>query len=202
MIREEGKAKIIKRRIIKQRIGVTYPDIIGLENKEAQKEINALIQEEIYRMIIEQGFEEDYTKEIWGDYKVKYNKNNLFSILIYINSYSKGAAHGLTAVKGINVDLCTGRSYQLMDLFMKDSNYISTINEIINHQIMKRKVPLLIEFETIDKKQDFYLKEEALVVFFQIYEYTPYDFGIPEFEIPYTEIQDCFDTKGPAKAII
>ncbi|SNS75885.1 protein of unknown function [Anaerovirgula multivorans] len=201
MIKEEGKAKIEKRKLIRHRIGLTYPDIIGLDNEDIQQAINGTIQEEIYKMIIEQGYEEDYTKEIWGDYKVELNEYNLLSVLIYIHSYSKGAAHGLTALKAINFDLQSGKTYELADLFIKNSGYVNKINELIKEEMVEKDIPMLVEFETIDKKQDFYLTKEALTVFFQLYEYTPYAYGIPEFGIPYNELEDIVNKQGPLKFI-
>ncbi|ARE86705.1 DUF3298 and DUF4163 domain-containing protein [Clostridium formicaceticum] len=202
MIQEEGKGQILKRKLIRHRVSLTYPEIVDLENKEVEKTINDLIQEEIYKMIVEQGYEEDYTKEFWGEYKVKLKENNILSMLIYINSYSKGAAHGLTAVKAINVDLISGKTYELQDLFVKNGVYIEKINEIIKEEIVEKDIPLLVEFETIDKKQDFYLTEDAVIIFFQLYEYTPYAYGIPEFSIPYAVLADLIDESSPMKVLI
>lgn len=201
MVKEEGKVTIVKRKLIRHRIGLSYPDIIKLDNQDAQQAINGTVQEEIYKMIIEQGYEEDYTKEIWGDYKVKLNKHNLFSLLIYINSYSKGAAHGLTALKAMTFDVQSGKNYELADLFINNSNYVNRINKVIKEEMVEKDIPLLVEFETIDKKQDFYLTKDALIVFFQLYEYTPYAYGIPEFTIPYSNLEDIINEIGPLKFV-
>lgn len=197
MFKEEGKANVIERKLIRHRIGLIYPDITGLDNKEVQQTINETIQEEIYKMIIEQGYEEDYTKEIWGEYDIKINDHHLLSILISIHSYSKGAAHGLTALKALNFNLKDGKVYELADLFIKKSGYVSIISEFIKDEMMRKDVPLLVEFETIDKRQDFYLTPNALITFFQLYEYTPYAYGIPEFSIEYTQLIDILDKTGP-----
>ncbi|AKL94433.1 putative protein with DUF3298 domain [Clostridium aceticum] len=202
MIQEESRGKIVTRKLIRHRVSLTYPEVIDLEDKEVEKTINDFIQEEIYKMIIEQGYEEDYTKEFWGEYKVKLKEANILSMLVYINSYSKGAAHGLTAVKAINVDLSTGKVYDLQDLFIKNSDYIEKINEVIKEEIIEKNIPLLVEFETIDKKQDFYLTKDHLTIFFQLYEYTPYAYGIPEFEIPYTVLASTIEESNPMKAFI
>ncbi|MCC5911792.1 MAG: DUF3298 and DUF4163 domain-containing protein [Clostridiaceae bacterium] len=202
MMWERGNIKVVERKLIRHRIGLTYPDVVGLKNQEAEVKINGIIQEEIYKMIVEQGYEEDYTKEIWGEYEVKLIDEEVLSILLYIYSYSKGAAHGMTALKAINVSLEKGEVYELQDLFIKNSGYIETINEIVKEEIHQRDIPLLVAFETIDKKQDFYLTSEALVVFFQLYEYTPYVYGIPKFSIPYRVLVDKIDEVSPLNHLI
>ncbi|SDK68248.1 DUF3298 and DUF4163 domain-containing protein [Natronincola ferrireducens] len=202
MNREVLGARIIQKKLIRYRIGLTYPEITDLENKEAEDTINQLIQEEIYRMIVEQGYEEDYTIEIWGDYEVKVNDKDLLSILLNIHSYSKGAAHGLKAVKALNIDLKRGKLYELKDLFLQNNNYIDKINEIVKEEIVTKDIPLLVEFETIDKRQDFYLTKEGITIFFQIYEYTPYAYGIPEFKISYDILTEMIDIKSPINAFL
>lgn len=202
MWNKEGEALIVERKLRRHRISLTYPEVIGLKNKEIQKSINELIQEEIYKMIVEEGYEEDYKKEFWGEYDLKLQTEDFLSIVIYLHSYSRGATHGLTALKAINVDLQEGNVHQVTELFTRDSDYMKRINQIIKEEIIERKIPLLVEFETIDKKQDYYLTKEGLVIFFQLYEYTPYAYGIPEFKIPYTIIKDIIDEKGSLKNII
>lgn len=197
MTREEGKAKIIEKKLIRRRIGLIYPEITDLENQEAQRMINEKIQEEIYKMIIEQGYEEDYTKQFWGEYKVALNEKDLLSILIYIHSYSKEAAHGLTALNAMSFDLLNGKPYELADLFTKSSDYVDRINAFVREEIIEKQIPLLVDFETIDKRQDYYLTKDALIIFFQVYEYTPYAYGIPEFRIPYYALMDIIDESGP-----
>ncbi|MFD0714647.1 RsiV family protein [Paenibacillus sp. GCM10027626] len=50
---------------------------------------------------------------------------------------------------------------------------------------MKQKnVELLSPFKTIDKDQRYYLRGNAIVVYFSLYEYYPYVEGIPAFAIP------------------
>ena len=202
MWNKEDEIIIVEVKLKKHRISLRYPEIKGLKNKEVEKNINALIQEEIYIMIVEEGYEEDYKKEFSGEYDIKLQTTDLLSLVIYLHSYSKGAAHGLTVLKAINIDLEDARIYQLQDIFTKDAKYIEKINKNIKNDIVKRDIPLLVEFETIDKNQDYFLTGDSLVIFFQLYEYTAYAYGIPKFAIPYMALEDMIDTEGPLKNII
>jgi len=202
MWNKEDEIIIVEVKLKKHRISLRYPEIKGLKNKEVEKNINALIQEEIYIMIVEEGYEEDYKKEFSGEYDIKLQTTDLLSLVIYLHSYSKGAAHGLTVLKAINIDLEDARIYQLQDIFTKDAKYIEKINKNIKNDIVKRDIPLLVEFETIDKNQDYFLTGDSLVIFFQLYEYTAYAYGIPKFAIPYMVLEDMIDEEGPLKNII
>ncbi len=189
--------KLVEKKLIKYRVGLTYPEFINFKDSDVQRIINETIQEEIYKMIIELGYEDDYTKEIWGNFGLKLNKKDLLSLLLDINSYSKGAAHSCKIVRALNFNLANGKTYELKDLFAINSDYIKKINEFIKDEIHGRNIPLLLQFETIDRKQDFYLGEASLTLFFQLYEYTPYAYGIPEFSMDYSKLDDIICKTGP-----
>ncbi|MPN33586.1 hypothetical protein SDC9_181075 [bioreactor metagenome] len=44
-----------------------------------------------------------------------------------------------------------------------------------------------------DSGQEFYLTTKELVVFYQLYEYTPYVYGFLKFSIPYEQIADLLE---------
>ncbi|WP_368073024.1 RsiV family protein [Virgibacillus salinus] len=45
--------------------------------------------------------------------------------------------------------------------------------------------------------QDFYIADKALVIYFQLYEITPYVFGFPMFPISVYAIKDIINEDGP-----
>lgn len=151
-------------------------------------------------MLKEEGYGVDENKKFTGDYTVKLNKRGTLSIIIEIYSFTKGEERGTTIRKTINVSLKDARVYYLNDLFsrkIRKSKYIGILNEIIKNQIKSKGIKLTEEFESISIDQDYYLTENFLVIYFQMYEYTPFEYGFPEFEIDFEDIIDIINSKGP-----
>jgi hypothetical protein len=122
----------------------------------------------------------------------------VFSLWYDVYSYQELAAHGLTVRNSMNFNLLTGRMYRLADLFKPSSDYIGVLSNIIKQQIEQQGIPLIKEFQQIRPNEGFYMTREALVIYFQTYEYTPYYVGIPEFRVPYQTLADILAQQGPA----
>lgn len=189
--------------ILPQKMGeqIYYPQVYGLENHETQSQINAMFKDHAlaaidhYNELIEMGKEfndpllENYT--VITEYEVKYNQNQQLSILFTNYEYS-GGAHGSYDYTAYNLDVNTGEKLQLKDLF--SSNYVSVINDEIKSQInllkQKDQYAELSPFETIEPNTErFYLTPNGIVIYFSLYEYTPYAYGIPEYKIPYAKLK-------------
>ncbi|MDF2724481.1 MAG: hypothetical protein K0Q59_4156 [Paenibacillus sp.] len=193
------KANISKKVMIKPRLQIRYPQVSGLPDRKAQMSINDRIMQLVYQMIRDQGYVEDPTREMTGTYEIQLNGNGLISIVFQNYVYAKGAAHGITLQKSLTMDLWNGREYRFADLFKKDSNYKQKIDEILNKQIKEQDVPIFefTPFQGVGPNQEYYLTPTDLVIYYQLYEYTPYAYGFPTFHIPYTEISDIIDPAGP-----
>lgn len=131
--------------------------------------------------------------ESYFDYKLKYNQNGLLS-LIFLDYQYTGGAHGMTLQSSYTFDLKTGKAYNLQDLFNSDADYVLYISNIVGNRITEGvKEGTLYEltpFQAIKDDQDFYLSGNAVVVYFQQYEYFPYAAGIQEFPIDFSTLQD------------
>ncbi|UFJ39285.1 DUF3298 and DUF4163 domain-containing protein [Brevibacillus humidisoli] len=132
-----------------------------------------------------------YTLDL--NYEVKYNQHNWLSIVFYDYVYT-GGAHGITNASSYTFSLTDGKLYGLKDLFREGTSYVETINREIKKQIEQKvqdgELYLLSPFASIDEDQEFYLTDDALVIYFQVYEYTPYAAGIPEFSIPMKQLSN------------
>jgi hypothetical protein len=60
---------------------------------------------------------------------------------------------------------------------------------------------LISEYKGIPENQPFYLTPTNIVLFYPLYQYTPYYYGIPKFEIPYNQINSLINPNGPLTAI-
>jgi hypothetical protein len=195
-------ATIVEKKLERPGLTLSYPFVTGLPNPEAAVKINAAIQDRIFRLLRDEGYARDRTKEFWGSYKIRVNQNGVLSLSEELNYYAQGAAHGMTVVKSLSFDLSTGHAYRFPELFRKGSKYKKIIDYVVKHQMKEREVPLIAEFAGIRDDPDYYLTDQALVVYFQLYEYTPYAYGIPEFSIPYRYLLPVANPAGPVPRLV
>ncbi|SDY42988.1 protein of unknown function [Proteiniborus ethanoligenes] len=174
---------------------ILYPMVYGLRNSEAQRRIN----DEIYSLMLNIAAElrrPDLVTYITGSYELKANQRDFLSLTLgQLGDF--GGAHPMTIIKGLNMDVSTGKVYALKDLFKPNSNYIERISKIVEEQIEERGIMLLDEFKGISPDQDYYIVDNSLIIFFQLYEITPYVAGFPYFPIPIYELEDIINTDGP-----
>ncbi len=171
--------------------------IIMTENKTVEKSINNRITNEIMDFYNKSKNEaENYLKNNIGNelkfiantnFEVKKNSNNMLSIVVTYTKYS-GGVHNEYENRGYNVYMPNGKFLNLRDLFKDDIDYKSVINDEIRGQIeeLVKKDPesgQIYQFLTIKDNQKFYIQDDNLVIFFDLYEIAPYPAGIPEFKI-------------------
>lgn len=181
-------------------LNLTYPKVSGLKHKSAESGINRYIKREIHRLLKEEGYGIDGNKKFTAGYTVKLNRRGTISILVEVFSFVKGEEARNTIRKTINVSLKDARVYYIDDLFsrkIRKSKWIGILNDIINSQISFKGINLCRDFEGIGLKQDYYLTEETLVIYFQMNEYTEEGYGFPEFTVPFSDIKDIINSKGP-----
>lgn len=121
-------------------------------------------------------------------------KKSKFLSIIHIPIHYPWGAHGSTIQSSPTLNLETGEEYRLKDLLEGPAGYISLISNLVRKEIDARvKTGNLMEigdppFKTIGEDQDFFLSNNAVVIYFQQYEYFPYAAGIQEFPIDYTSL--------------
>ena len=191
------------------KITLQYPQVDRLNNEAVQDRINSifkkaaceardegLLNAEERKKILASGYTGELDRyETYFDYKLKYNQNGLLSV-VFINFQYAGGAHGLTVQNSHTLSLETGEEYRLKDLMEGSAGYISFISDFVREEIDTRtKAGDLMEigdpsFKTINEDQDFFLSNNAVVIYFQEYEYFPYAAGIQEFPIDYTSLEN------------
>jgi len=148
------------------------------------------------KLLIEQNFHEKDLVEMDASYEIKNNQRGILSLNLIVYSFT-GGAHGMTIIKSMTFDTTTGKQYTLNDLFQKGSNYEKELSIIISEDIKKWGIQLLGKFDGIRGDQDFYIADTSIVIYFQLYEITPYVWGFPYFPIPILDIQDIITQDGP-----
>ncbi|MDD2421163.1 MAG: RsiV family protein [Heliobacteriaceae bacterium] len=195
------RPRVIAHKIKKPGLNATYP-VVRITNSRLSRFVNREIKALFNQLLRKQGYGKDPKTEITAVYHTRLNSRCLLSLSLEVYAYTPPAAHGLTLLKSLNFDLAPGKQLHLKDLFLPGCNYVQRINQEIRHQIRSRDVPLLKPFVAISKNPDFYLTPENLVIYFQVYEYTPYVYGFPQFPIPYLVLAPCIGPKSPLQRLL
>jgi hypothetical protein len=188
-------------RLFLPNLNVYYPAVYGLADRVVQQKINSSILNLTDKMIRDQGYYENPMTQITGYYEIKTNERKILSLSL-INYAFSGGAHGLTVIKSLTFDVETGKEYRLKELFKKGADYVKVISDIVALQIKERDIETLGDFNGIRPDQDYYIADKCLVIYFQLYEITPYVYGLPYFPISVYEIQDIIDEDGPLGRMI
>lgn len=127
------------------------------------------------------------------DYKMPYNKNNIISILQDYHSYT-GGDNEISYISSTNINTKSGKYIKLQDLFKKDYDYKTVINDEIKKQIKDRKSLLLCDmfekFSGITDDTEYYIEDDSLVIFFQTHDLSPDLLEKVKFRIPFSVFSD------------
>ena len=171
--------------------------IVMNKNKKIEKSINDRIRNDImdfYNKAQEEakkfleGLPDSESKFVANtNFEIKKNSNDMLSILVTYYKYSGGAHVDYTNV-AYNIYMKNGQFLNLSDLFEDDINYKEVINNEIRKQIedinkKDKEDSRPYQFTTISDNQKFYIQDDNIVIFFDLYEIAPYAAGIPEFKI-------------------
>lgn len=182
---------------------INIPMII-IKNKEIEKSINEKIKNDIMKAYysVEKDAKsylsntpKEYIKPfIYNvNFYVKKNSDNMLSILIKYYQES-GGAHGFYENKSYNIYIEDGKILSLRDLFKESSDYVKVINEIIREKI-KESQDGAYSFKSISNNQKFYIEDDKLVIYFDLYEIAPFAAGIPKFKIDINNISHILNEK-------
>lgn len=171
-----------------------YPIISGLENEDAEKEINTVLdklKDQFVDASKEQAAKRDssveHTYQFFQNYIVTYNESGMLSIVVDQYSYT-GGAHGGTWQIGLTFSLKDGKLLSLDDLLKeKKTTYKVELNQFVVKSL-KEINGYYEDFKGLEDDADYFLKTDGLALFFQQYAYTPYAAGIPTFVIPYNQV--------------
>jgi len=189
-------------------IDVVYPETNGFTklNQYIEKTINDDIQ----------NFKEEISNEEWYDQDIEdidmrhgyYSRfeviaftPKLFSVKLYNSTYYGGAAHPMSYTDVINYDLINNKEFELSDLFIDGSDYITYLSEYCiddlnfnmyqetdgmgyNDWIEEGASPDEVNFLA------FNLAPEGILITFDPYQVAAYAAGPQEVLIPYSELQE------------
>lgn len=201
-IKSESKISAVEKSINKSsnylKEDIKLPEIIGGNDEKKINMINNVINNNIMPKVKEaektakeyfggMGQEKpNFPYEVYSRYTVSQNDDKLLSLY---NDYYEylGGAHGMTTRTSYSIDKNKEVLLSLKDLFISGYNYSDIINKEIKLEINKNPQYYFDsgnEFKGISDNQSFYIEDDNLVIYYQLYDIAPYVFGIPEFKIP------------------
>ncbi|MCX7970016.1 MAG: DUF3298 and DUF4163 domain-containing protein [Negativicutes bacterium] len=190
-------------------INCSVPQINGMANKDAQQAVNQFLLNQVQPELtaFQQSLVKDPAnadpKSPWqgnlcfeSSYSVKFQRSFLLSI-VQDEYWFSGGAHGMAVRKAANINTETGHIYSLDQLFKPGSDWLKVLNAAIAGQIAVRSDSSEYKFNGITSREQFYLIDEGLVVYFQPYEIGPWVLGMPKFVIPWYDLHDLVNDNLP-----
>jgi hypothetical protein len=187
-----------------QKFNIKYPYISNLDNDIIKSKINESIVNEVSDLFKSQVLipEQVDFNEIFGTYEIGVNKNNILSVLFSLYTYVNRAAHGITQYSSITINTKTGEVYKFDELFNSKVYYTEFLNRIANQYIKENNIQLINPYGGVRPNQEYYLTEDNLIIYYQVYEYTPYYYGLFKIEIPYNEIKNLLSPTSPINKLL
>lgn len=181
---------------------IQYPQIRGLKDQNVEQEINELFAQDArdYAAAAREasngayedvGFRYEYT----SNYMVKYNSNNMISVLWRNDEYT-GGSHDQVSQHSYTIHLGTGKVYTLDDLLSASPNY----KELINAKLvstMTEYPDYANEFGGITDRSAFYLKNEGVVIYFDTDEDTSDQSGMISCYVSFRDVLPQLDGTLP-----
>ena len=201
-IQSENKFRIDEKPIIKNldflKEDIKIPQLVDGNDENKINLMNSVINKDILPKVEEaEKISKEYFEgagqekptfpyEIYSKYTITEDNNTLISLY---NDYYEylGGAHGMTTRTSYTIDKEKENLITLKELFAEGYNYSDIINKKIKEEISKNPENYFDsgnEFKGISENQGFYIENDNLVIYCQLYDIAPYVFGIPEFKIP------------------
>ena len=156
---------------------IEYPSFSG------NNQIVTVMNKEMEKFIADFKETKNYVYKV--TYSVTGNNAYFVSVLFNIERKNKTTNETLTYNDAISFNAKNGKPLLMKDIFVQ--NYDNALNAAVNDRIKQFGIATLNEkkrkFEGVDKKQKFYLEDDAIVFIFNQNEAT--DFGDKQLFIPF-----------------
>ena len=156
---------------------IEYPSFSG------NNQIVTVMNKEMEKFIADFKETKNYVYKV--TYSVTGNNAYFVSVLFNIERKNKTTNETLTYNDAISFNAKNGKPLLMKDIFVQ--NYDNALNAAVNDRIKQFGIATLDEkkrkFEGVDKKQKFYLEDDAIVLIFNQNEAT--DFGDKQLFIPF-----------------
>lgn len=150
-----------------------------------------LIEEQDYNNSVTQNALPKRVYKVTSNYAVTFNKNHIISIILSLMGFAGEYGPEYNYLYNYNIDLLTGDSLTLKDLFIEGVDYIKVVSDYINYKISQNKDMYYKDVVVqISDDQSFYITDDGIIIYFDVDEIAPQESGIPKFKMS-------FDKFGP-----
>ena len=171
-------------------VSLLIPRLAGLSDEDFQAGINADIEEACMEFLnkFKDSANDTLIPSVFSSESVSYDKNGFLSVVAQIDYYTqKPHNNSFRIVKNINTNTC--REVNLSEIFA-DSSYIDFLNHCLTSIVSENPdaysdlwaKPMLMQ------NQQYYIKDDCLVLYYPPYELSYYSRGFVEFFIPVSDL--------------
>ena len=198
-------------------VSVNYPQIVNYKDSRVQDKINSIIQTEINKDA------DDFIKEMqdWDltdipaefgsefdcTFSVYYSQDNIFSFAFEIFTYYAGAAHPYSYAKCMNMDLAQVKIMDFAMMFRDENEGLKKISDYCFNDLKKQSEKEDFGFDDewvkegtkpdVKNYENTGIESYWLLVIFNPYQAASYAAGPQTVKIPYSELKDFINPKGP-----
>ncbi|MCL4530966.1 MAG: RsiV family protein [Chloroflexi bacterium] len=132
---------------------------------------------------------------------------NIFSIKFQTEGYVSGMAHPYHLIYSFNYDLEQGKDIAFSNLFLPNTDYLSTISQYCVAQLKTRDIGFSDIFAqgadpTPDNYKNWNIASDGLMITFDEYQVAPYVAGPQVVTIPYSALKSLIDPNGPLGSFV
>lgn len=145
-----------------------------------------LEEQEEYNEAANQNNMPNKTYRVISNYAVTFSKNHVLSTILSLMGFDSYSGPLYNELNNYNIDLLTGNTITIKDIFNDNVNYIKLITDYVNYKINQNK-GLYYEDVSIEIPGDqaFYITDDGVVIYFGLDEIAPAELGIPKFKMSF-----------------
>ena len=176
----------IKRRIAKQYVGATQPNL-----KDFRDQVRAFPKE-------------DPLETAEFDYEIMYSNDAVLSIRFHDITYSRGAAHPLESFFTLNYALTSGRIFRLKDVFKPKLRFKAKLEQLCDQKLADMRIYALFPESMSNELRNYdewNITSEGLVMNFDRCNVAACAYGEISIVIPYQNLRPLLNQRSPAYKI-
>lgn len=175
----KGNALSIRREVYECDKGVIlYPFVYG--GSDESEAINEAVLHDILTAAA------DIPHRIFTEYRIQYNKDGIYSILVYLQEI-RGSAN--IAVVPLNFDAKTGKKYVIADCFSRtDDGWRAALAGKVTQGAEDRGLTLISDVAPVGDDRGFYVSTKGLTMVYRPYEIVVNKGRTWEFTVPISEL--------------
>jgi hypothetical protein len=126
--------------------------------------------------------------KVISNYATTFNKNHILSTIVNLTGFDRSNGDLYNELYNYNIDLLTGNTLFIKDIFTPNIDYLKLIKDYINYKINQNKD---LYYDNVDieitEDQAFYIEDNGVVIYFGLDEIAPSESGIVKFRISFTK---------------